>query len=63
MTRSLAVVTKEAPDAVQGARKRPPARRPQDWRWQLQNSVRTARDLDAVLALTEDERAGALAAE
>src|SRR5262245_12526700 len=36
---------------------------PNDWRWQLQNSVRTAADLGAVLRLTDEERAGAEAAE
>jgi lysine 2,3-aminomutase len=39
------------------------AARPGDWRWQLQNAVRTADGLEAALALTDAERAGARAAE
>jgi lysine 2,3-aminomutase len=37
--------------------------RPESWRWQLQNAVRSADRLAAELCLTAEERAGALAAE
>jgi len=59
VTRALSVVH---PEAARHAGK-PRAPRPHDWRWQLQNAVHTARELDAALVLTGEERAGALAAE
>jgi lysine 2,3-aminomutase len=34
-----------------------------DWQWQLQHAARTAADLERELRLTDEERAGALAAE
>ncbi|MCB9582170.1 MAG: KamA family radical SAM protein [Polyangiaceae bacterium] len=40
-----------------------PKKRPRDWRWQLQNAVRTAAGLDRALALTPEEMSGAQAAE
>lgn len=36
---------------------------PDDWRWQLRHSVRNVSDLAQALELTDDERAGTLAAE
>jgi lysine 2,3-aminomutase len=36
---------------------------PDDWHWQLRHSVRSAEGLDTALALTREERQGALAAE
>lgn len=63
MTRALSVVRPGAAEAARREGKQRSSRRPADWRWQLQNSVRTARDLDAALALTDDERTQALAAE
>lgn len=36
---------------------------PDDWRWQLRHSIRTAAELEQSLELTEDERAGAAAAD
>lgn len=39
------------------------ARRPSDWRWQLQHSIRTAEDLGRALRLTRDELSGAEFAE
>jgi len=62
VTRALSVVRSDAAPPRR-AEKRRPARRPQDWRWQLQNAVRTTRELEAALTLTDDERVGALAAE
>ena len=61
MTRALSVV--RAIPAAPAGKARLPRRRPQDWRWQLQNAVRTASELDRVLVLTDGERAQALAAE
>ncbi|HEX4473516.1 MAG TPA: KamA family radical SAM protein [Polyangiaceae bacterium] len=40
-----------------------PRRRPSDWQWQLQHSVRTAARLSEVFRLSPDELHGALAAE
>ncbi|HWA78607.1 MAG TPA: KamA family radical SAM protein [Polyangiaceae bacterium] len=37
--------------------------RPEDWRWQLQNAVRSADDLARALELSDDEREGARLAE
>lgn len=37
--------------------------RPDDWRWQLQNAVRSADELARVLELSDDEREGARLAE
>ncbi|HEX4339367.1 MAG TPA: KamA family radical SAM protein [Polyangiaceae bacterium] len=61
MTRALSVVAPE-PVAVRAGKRAAP-RKPQDWRWQLQNAVRTTSELDRAITLTDDERAGALAAE
>jgi lysine 2,3-aminomutase len=36
---------------------------PEDWHWQLRHSVRTAQGLESALALTPEEKQGALAAE
>lgn len=36
---------------------------PHDWRWQLQHAARTVAELERLFALTEEERAGAQAAE
>lgn len=63
MTRALSVVRPGAVEVARREGKRRSSRRPADWRWQLQNAVRTARDLDAALVLTGDERIQALAAE
>ncbi|HVW29530.1 MAG TPA: KamA family radical SAM protein [Polyangiaceae bacterium] len=64
MTRALAVLRTVADAAApKNASKARSSRRPRDWRWQLQNAVRTARELDAALTLTDDERTQALAAE
>jgi lysine 2,3-aminomutase len=61
VTRALSVVAPE-PVAVRAGKRAAP-RKPQDWRWQLQNAVRTTSELDRAITLTDDERAGALAAE
>jgi lysine 2,3-aminomutase len=64
MTRALSVL---APAAAEPSRRPLPrkaaAPRPGDWRWQLQNAVRTADGLDAALTLTDAELAAARAAE
>lgn len=49
--------------APKPSRKSTSARRPSDWQWQLQHSVRTAARLSEVFRLSPAELAGALAAE
>lgn len=67
MKRALATVpsvdVREPLAAVSGGAPRRKARGPADWQWQLQNAARSAADLERALHLTEDERAGARAAE
>ncbi len=63
MKRGLSLVLPETGAIAARPRATRGGARPSDWRWQLQNAVRTTAELSAVIRLTPEELAGCRAAE